>query len=438
MTTGARPDLDAPPATDSPAPSATLIAPAAPATGADPLGAAVLVAVLAFTVPIAITLTLWSTPGGADDWTRRVHLAPFDFALGAALFWGARHRAAVIDLFRSRSVRLVSGAFIAAFLISLACNFSWLGVALGARLAGGLCAIAATAVAMSNERSRTIALGGITIAGLGQAVLGMAQSLHGNTFGIALVDFQLPLFQFGTSSAAQGGLPHPYYLAGFLVMAQGAALLGLRHATNRWPWLASLAVLSIGIAITYSRAAVLGQIGLVLCAMFGRGERKVLLAGAAAVCVGLAIGAVAFGDGWITRSETSVGRDDQSADSDRVQRLREAGDLIESSPIVGIGPGQYVEELHAYDLPIYQAAHNLFAHEAAELGIPGGLVTAALFGLLLVRARRGGAWTAMLVVTVIPLAVLGTVPYVLPGAMAVSGLWLGLVRGSLDADTAAP
>ncbi len=429
------------------------------------LAAARLVAALAVTIPIAWVTVGWAAPGNEQDWTRRVSLAPFDLILVAALIWAATHREAMAGLFARRSVRLAVGAQAVVTLVALAAHPSWLGLDLVLRLIAGLAVIAAVGVATSHERGRCLVLGSLTAVGVFQAVLGMAQSLHGTAFGIEFIDFVGPLYPFGNSRAGRGGLTHPYHLAVLLVVAQGAALLGARQATQprngpkptnpaplvdtdvddqcRVPvgegfrheirggegqvgaWLFALVVIGAGIGVTYSRAGVIGQTGLVLVLLLGRADRRTMRMAAAAIVIGLAFGATAFGNGWIAKAEQTSGSD---PGSNRGTRVSEALDLIEDQPIVGAGPGRYVTVLAETDRAEYLPAHNLLLHQAAELGVVGALTTAALCLLLAYLALRGGAWPVALLVPMLPYLGLDAYPYVFGTGLALSALWLGLVR----------
>ncbi len=395
------------------------------------LSGAVIVALLVFTVPLAMVEVVWAPTGGELDWSRRIQVAPFDAVLVLAAGWAILNSSFVVDLFRSTAVRIVSGLFVALFAISLAANFSWLGVALGANLFAGVCVMAACAAAARTARGRTILLTSVTAAGVVQAVLGMLQSIRGQTYGVAPIDFDWSLFAYGSSHAAQGGFPHPYHLTGFLIVCQGAALLGLRHTrTARWPWLASLLLITVATTITYSRAALIGQALVLLCAVLGRRDRRILLPAAAAISLGLLLGAVAFGDGWVARADASATSGD--VDSGRRVRLEQAWTMIEDNPVVGVGPGRYSDELAKTVRDDVRPAHNLIAQEAAEYGVGGGILMVAFLGLIGLRALRGGAWTAMIVAAYVPMLLLGTIGYVLATSFAMSAIWLGLVRASLD------
>lgn len=399
--------------------------------------AALLVALLAITIPLATGYAVWSTATGADDWNRRISLAPFDLVLVAISGWVLLHRRLLVDLFRSPAVRVGSAALAVVGLAAFAAHPSPLGVALALRLLAGLCVIAAVSAAAARPGPRRAVLATIAVVGTLQAVLAMVQSARGAAFGIEYLDYAGPLYPFGTSLAGRGGLTHPYHLAVVLVVAQGAALLGLRHAgaarRAQLPWLAGLAVISAGIAVTYTRAGALGQVLLVVCLLAGRADRRVLAVAAVAVLLGLGVGGLAFGDGWLARGSATAGQDENaSADSNRGERLKEARELIEAEPALGVGPGRYVDALAQTDRIEYLPAHNLVAQEAAELGILGGLVALGLLVLLGLRVLRGGAWSGAVILPILPFLLLDAYPYVFATGLATSALWLGLARASLE------
>lgn len=421
----------------APAPGApsTTSSPAEPRRADDGRTAALLVALLAWTIPLATGYAVWSAPGGEGDWLRSVMVAPFDIVLVLAAAWVAVRPDLLQDLFRSRAVRVVGSLYALMAVVSFVAHPGPLGVAQLLRLAAGLAVIAITVRATADPAGRTLALGALTAAGVAQAALGMVQAARGAAFGVELLDFTGPLYPFGTSLAGRGGLTHPYHLAVLLIVAQGAALLGLRHAHDRvrWAWLGALAVLGAGLAVTYTRAGLIGQLGLLACLLLARADRRRTLLAAGVIALGLLVGATAFGDGWIAKGEATAGANGASADSNRGQRLREAEELTRAQPIVGVGIGRYVETLAQTPRTEYLPAHDLVAQEAAELGLAGGALAVALLALLGLRVLRGGAWTGAVVAPMVPFLLLDAYPYVFATGLALSALWLGLVRASLTA-----
>ena len=394
--------------------------------------AALLTSALAVTVCLASLTVLW-TSGGTKDLNRAVFFAPFDLVLIAMIGWTLLHRQAVADLFRARAVSLVSLAYVALFGVSLAAHPSWLGASMGFHLMGGVAAIACVSTACSATATRKAVLATIAGAGVFEALLAIAQARHGGPLGIAYLDFGGPLYQFGTSYAGRGGFTHPYHLDLLLVLAEGAAVLGYRTACavgerNRWGWVAATFVIGCGMGVTYSRTAVIGQSVLVLAALVGR-DRRILVPFAAAVVAGLVLTGATMGSGWVDRTSTT--KSGANFDSGRRERMSESLILMRSSPLVGVGPGRYVDALAETDHYSKLPSHDLLLQEGAELGVLGYVVSAAFLGLLVLRAWRGGAWTVAVVAPVLPFLLLDSYAYAGGGGLALSAVWLALCRASL-------
>lgn len=386
--------------------------------------ATILVVALVAALPLALGRPVWSTVGGDADWNLSVVLAPFDVVLVVVAGWAVLHRSLLVGLFRSRLSRTAAATFAVGFALSLALHPSPLGVALGWRLGTGLAVVAVTGAALSEPAARRRVLAAIAAVGVVQALLAAVQSARGRAFGVAPIDWEGALYPFGDSFAGRGGLTHPYHLAVLLVVAQGAALLGLRHAVDRRPWLAALAIIGLGLGVTYTRAGLLGQLALVAVALVAGRAGPTRLA-AVAIAGGLLVGGVAFGDGWVAKAEASQGDD---VTSSRTERLSEAMDLVESEPVAGVGPGRYVAAQEAYDRDELLPAHNLVFHEAAELGPIGLLGVLLLLAALTRRAVRGGVWAVMVAVPMAPFLALDAFPYVFPIGLAASAVWLALIR----------
>ncbi|MCU1354099.1 MAG: hypothetical protein JWM05_3308 [Acidimicrobiales bacterium] len=386
-------------------------------------GTALVVALLV-AIPLAWTTSLWAAAGGAQDWNQSVTFAPLDLVL-AAIGLSTLRRA---RLGRPHGYLPVAGTvFAGLFVVALAAHPSPLGVALGLRLGAALAVAHLVVRTGGAAATRRVVLASATGLGVVQAGLALVQAHLGHALGVAPLDYAGPLYPFGSSFAGRGGLPHPYHLAVLLVVTQGATLLALRGGRRRWPWCVALGVQAMGVAVTYSRAALLGEIVVVALALTARRENRRLLAPAAlAIVVGLAVGALSFGDGWVSRSSQTTSA--QQADSGRRDRLREAARLVAREPIVGVGPGRYVVALR--DVPHLDLlpAHDLVAQEAAEVGIAAGVVAAALLAGFVARVVRRGTWPLLVAVPILPFLVLDAYPYVFTTGLALTGIWLGLVR----------
>ena len=81
-----------------------------------------------------------------------------------------------------------------------------------------------------------------------------------------------------------------------------------------------------------------------------------------------------------------------------------------------------------YDREELLPAHNVLAHETAELGLLGAAGTALLLAALARRTATGGTWTLMVAAPMAPFLLLDAFPYVFPAGLALSAVWLALVR----------
>jgi O-antigen ligase len=214
-----------------------------------------------------------------------------------------------------------------------------------------------------------------------------------------------------------------------LLVAIGAALLGMRATTWRGPWVAAAGICAAGIATTYSRAALLSLgVFLVLVALAGgsRDRKRSLRLLALAVTLGFVFGVVAFGDGWHARASSTAG-DSAHVDSDRRLRAEEAMRLVEKQPVVGVGPGRYTIAVASVEHADLLPAHNIVLQEAAEGGVLAGFLVLALLVAIAIRARRDGLEATAVFALPALFLVLDAYPYVFPTGLAVSAVWLGMV-----------
>lgn len=381
-------------------------------------------------IPLAVGWVVWWSPGGATDFNRRVTLAPFDFALGGLLVvWvSARLRAGIARPSLSMGVLLAAG-FTVAFAIAFAANPSWRGVEYGIRLLAGI----ATVDAVRRMNAAAIRRVCIVLAAVGaiESMLAVAQSIHGRGFALYPIDHDGGLFAFGDTHAGRGGFAHPYQLTVFLLLALFASLIGGRTSTGRELrlWIGEASLLGAGIAVTFSRAMILGLVpaAVLWCIArrdrIGRAARPIV----GALFVGLVCTSLMFADGWTTRARQSTG---SGADRGRVTLGEHGLGIAADHPVTGIGPARYVIAVAEEPSPDVELLppHNIIVQAAAELGVAGGLVI-ALAGLWFARRllRRpvllvGGAGL------LVPFLLLDAYPYVFPTGLAISALWLGLLE----------
>jgi O-antigen ligase len=146
----------------------------------------------------------------------------------------------------------------------------------------------------------------------------------------------------------------------------------------RFAWLLPLVGLGYGLALTKSRGGFLALLAGVMTLLITRFGWKKTVPLALLVLPPLVL---LFG-GRQTNMDLSNNQDTAQA---RIQLWREGLDLFKTSPVLGIGKGQYAEE-------VTQVAHNSYVHCYTELGVFGGtwFTGMLLFSVWsLLRARAG-------------------------------------------------
>jgi O-antigen ligase len=198
---------------------------------------------------------------------------------------------------------------------------------------------------------------------------------------------------------AYGSLPHPNMLGGFLVIGL-LFLLGLlfnyQKQYYKLPWkmsakflfnaiclFTSLVVITYGLLLTFSRSAWLGLIIAMLfiwVILFIRKRKKLLLFFFKiniAILLVVALFVINYGDLLFNRFNTTSRLEVQSI-SERQVGWREAGEIIQASPLLGVGLGTYTQALYELDASrpsyAYQPVHNINLLILAELGIVGWLI----------------------------------------------------------------
>jgi hypothetical protein len=406
-------------------------APRPSSRSADPAGTVALLVGLVLVLPLAIGSLLWVAPGTGDrvDPNRWVAVTPVDaLSLLVLLVWARDHGRPVLRASTRRLDPLLACALGLGVLlvVALAVHPSPRGFELVIRVAAAA-ALADSVRRLADPRSRRILLAAVVVSGALQAVLGMAQSLHGGPLGLPRLELEGRLYHFGSSFAGRGSFDHPFHLACWLTVACGAGALGLRRDPKPWPWALGLAVCSCGLAVTYSRAALLGMAAAcaaaVVVTVVRRDRRAAAVVGA--VVVGFFIGITAFGSGWVARADTSASA--SSVDSGRRDRAAEAVRLIRTEPVVGVGPGRYVLALDHVPHRLALPAHDLSLQVAAEEGIAAGVLVTIALGLLTVRCFRRGLDALLVLLPPLPFLLLDVFPYAFPLGIASSGIWLGLL-----------
>lgn len=199
---------------------------------------------------------------------------------------------------------------------------------------------------------------------------------------------------------AYGTFPHPNVLGGVL-----SILLVWLAARKRWlAFGASLGAVVVSLSKT-AWASLLGGLSVFLFSKFSL----------------LRLLAIGY---WLPTSDFSITR--------RVELLGSAAAMVESSPLIGIGLGQFTRALPSFDVPsgltlFIQPVHNVFALIAAESGIVALLSFLTLLFFALRQTVRERRW--LLTISLLQIIFLGMFDhyfYTLPQGLFMLGLILGL------------
>ena len=154
-------------------------------------------------------------------------------------------------------------------------------------------------------------------------------------------------------------------------------------------------------AMTYSRTSVLGVAGLAVLlglATMRSSDRRTPAGLLAALLLSTAIVGLVFHTGWVGRAgqTTSV-----TTGSGRVETARQAMAMLRRSPVVGVGPGNFVESAYRDPQIRAMASERLTVHNVAlALVTESGLLgAAALAALAVVLARR--TWRSLAALSVL-------------------------------------
>lgn len=232
---------------------------------------------------------------------------------------------------------------------------------------------------------------------------------------ISVIQSVVMIFQFGVLHDPRPmgtvGINVGFGIALGLVVAYGRALTG--HSTaRRWIWSLILLLCSVGLMLSLTRAAWLAAVAGLICIswLMGKaGRGRLLQMGAVTLAVfGLILVAPA-GDGFRMRV-ASLPDDLALATSPTSNSIFARSGLVEvavemtaANPVLGVGPGQFPVNLHQYAVANDRLAllisegqlfalgpHSQFLNSAAEIGVFGALLFAALI-LTTLRSSIAGA-----------------------------------------------
>jgi O-antigen ligase len=185
------------------------------------------------------------------------------------------------------------------------------------------------------------------------------------------------------------------------------------------------------VGLSLSRSAVMSLLIILLGGLISKNRRQLLvLIVAAFVAFG---GTIAFrSDAWSNRAKaTSAGL--EKAGSGRMALNRQAIKVFQTSPVFGVGPGNYraavtqnpeIRNESVEQLPV----HNLFLYVLATLGIVGSISFLILWLVVFRRVASNGLWGLVTLASILPPLMLDL------SLMDGRGLfWLALVLGFAQA-----
>lgn len=382
---------------------------------------------------IATTLTLFvfafpvvlADLGPGPVFYYRLLIFPADLTLAvtavAAIVVGLRQRT------RPALGSALLGALTIVLAVALAVHPSALGLLDVLRLAG-VTALAFGVSRLSRDE-RLLVVGVVAVVAFAQLGLAIAQELHGGPLGLpSFGEVADPLLDYGPLSP-RGTMHGQSVLAGFSLIA---ALLLVRESFERqrpliWSVLGGIAIVPVG--MTFTRSAVLGLV--LACGALGLAFfRRPRFVTAAILCLALGFGltALVFRAGWTLKAASGTASIDE-----RASLTSEAVDLIERSPLLGVGPGRAILALEErYPIPPasigYNPPHDLPLLAAVEGGVVAGLIAVALLVALAWRARRDVRALALFL-TFLPFVLLEHYTYTYLQGMILLAVWVGALDG---------
>ena len=322
---------------------------------------------------------------------------------------------------------MVTASLIAALGVAFLAHPSTNGVLLLLRVAGSAAAADITIRAVREGRARRMV--DVLAISMGfELALAVAQWHLRRPVGFGM-EYSTAAWQIAGAIAPAGTTPHPYMYTALAFVLTGLTL-GLALTGHMRFAGARLALAVAPAAMTYSRTSVLGVVALTVLlglAVFKHRDRRTPATLLLALLVTVGSVGLVFHAGWVGRAgqTTSV-----TTGSGRVQTIRQGLAMVEASPIVGVGPGNFVET--AYRNPKVRAlssekltVHNVALALITESGLIGAVALAALALVLLRRTRRSLASLCVLA-AVAPFASLDQTHWVHTPNMVALGLALGM------------
>jgi O-antigen ligase len=217
--------------------------------------------------------------------------------------------------------------------------------------------------------------------------------------------YESPVFFYNRVTGFTGAF---YRLSVFLVLSM--PVVGVLTVVGRrwmkWPAALILAVSFAALFFTFTRSAWIAVTAeaLVFIIIFFRKYRKILLGGIVAIVVVAAIAAYRDPD----YRQLIV----HGSEQPRIQAFHLSARIISEHPLTGIGFGKRVfARYYPEEVEVVQHAHNIFLNTAVETGIPGLVLFAALWAVIIKTfagaLKRGLPFEKKIVLSGILVSVIG-------------------------------
>ena len=208
----------------------------------------------------------------------------------------------------------------------------------------------------------------------------------------------IAMYYLRMTPTASGLVSNRNILATYINIAIACAYLLYKNARpvpGRVSLMMMLPVLFLGIGLTFSRGGLISLVVILLIVWYRVAKQKgfLLLLGSASM---LAVLTAALPSDFWDRAETIVPAIEHNTDTfgARVRLWKVAARMIEKSPIVGVGPGNFAKAFPHYargnDYQLLKlSTHNAYVGVTAENGVIGGILFVLIIGLALRASRQG-------------------------------------------------
>jgi O-antigen ligase len=265
-----------------------------------------------------------------------------------------------------------------------------------------------------------------------QVCIGLAQIRADGAVGPSwFSESEFSFRRIGGVLSPSGSLIHTNTLASFATVAIAALVaLMVRDPLSRLDRLIGSTAVAMGaglVGFTMCRSAFISLLALLIGCVFVK-QRRQLLSMLLCSIVALAGSFFVRSDAWSTRAAATVASAESSG-SGRMALNRQAIAIFSRSPIVGVGPGNYLKVVadHDYITELSDEtyiAHNVWLYVLATLGIVGATTFSALCLLVAWRCFRNGAWSVVMLAVMAPSLALDTALFDYQGL-----IWLGIGLG---------